>query len=128
MTKIKLINLELEEDIYFPKKILIEGFSYFIIKDNENYFLASDTCPHMGGTIEFDENEDCFLCPIHNWKFNKSSGVCSSSSQDMSLIEVNLTNGLLWVDSSKIKIKKSNTTNKTLTTQQIKQPIMLLTK
>ena len=125
MTKIKLINLELEEDIFFPKKILIQGFKYFIIKDNENYFLASDTCPHMGGTIEFDKNEDCFLCPIHNWKFNKTSGVCSSSSQDMSLIEVNLTNGILWVDSSKIKIQKSNTTNKTLTTQQIKQPIKI---
>ena len=35
MKKIKLINLELEENICFPKKILIEGFSYFIIKDNE---------------------------------------------------------------------------------------------
>ena len=41
MTKIKLINLELEEDIFFPKKILIEGFSYFIIKKNEYFALKN---------------------------------------------------------------------------------------
>tara|TARA_B110001454_G_scaffold64773_1_gene62913 strand:+ start:260 stop:2041 length:1782 start_codon:yes stop_codon:yes gene_type:complete len=79
----------------------------------------------MGGSIEFDQKEGCFLCPIHHWKFNKSSGECTNSSQNMSLIDLDVTNGIVWIDSSKLKKKKSNKKNETLTTQEIKKSIKI---
>jgi len=121
--KIEIINLNKNKKITLPKKINIDGVNYFILKNNGKYFLGSTICPHMGGSIEFDKKEGCFLCPIHNWKFNKSSGECTSSSQNMSLIALDVINGIVSIDSSKLKKKKSKKANETLTTQNIKKSI-----
>ena len=123
--KTKILNLK-KEKIVFPKKIKVNNKNFFVIKNNKNYFLASRICPHQGGKINFNKEENCFLCPLHNWKFDKSSGKSINSSQDMNLIKLNLVNNILWVDNSKIQnknlvVKK----NKTLTTQKIKRPIKI---
>lgn len=123
--KIKIIDLKKEKNITFPKKIVLNDMDYFLLKNDGKYFLGSTVCPHMGGSIEFDKKEEVFLCPIHNWKFNKSSGKCTNSSQNMSLIDINITDNVLWVDSSKITKKKSKIIAKTLTTQNIKKPIKI---
>ena len=123
--KIKIIDLKKEKNITFPKKIVLNDKDYFLLKNDGKYFLGSTVCPHMGGSIEFDKKEEVFLCPIHNWKFNKSSGKCTNSSQNMSLIDINITDNVLWVDSSKITKKKSKIIAKTLTTQNIKKPIKI---
>ena len=122
---IKIIDLKKEKNITLPKKVVLNDKDYFILKNDGKYFLGSTVCPHMGGSIEFDKKEGCFLCPIHHWKFNKSSGECTNSSQNMSLIDINITNDVLWVDSSKITKKKSKKVTKTLTTQHIKKPIKI---
>lgn len=123
--KIKIIDLKKEKNFTLPKKIVLNDKDYFLLKNDGKYFLGSTVCPHMGGSIEFDKKEEVFLCPIHNWKFNKSSGKCTNSSQNMSLIDINITDDVLWVDSSKITKKKSKIIAKTLTTQNIKKPIKI---
>ncbi len=81
--KIKIIDLKKEKNFTLPKKIVLNDKDYFLLKNDGKYFLGSTVCPHMGGSIEFDKKEEVFLCPIHNWKFNKSSGKCTNSSQNI---------------------------------------------
>ena len=102
--KTKILDLK-EEEIVFPKKVEVNNKNFFVIKNNRKYFLASRICPHQGGKIDFNKKENCFLCPLHNWKFDKSSGKSINSSQDMDLIKLNLVNNILWVDNSKIQNK-----------------------
>ena len=122
---IQVLNLKKEKGLTFPKNVFINGESYFVIKNKKKYFLASRVCPHMGGSIEFNKKENSFLCPIHNWKFDKSSGICTNSSQDMELISLNIDDNILSVDKSKIKSRRIIKNNTTLTTQKIKKSINL---
>ena len=123
--KIKILDITKEKKIVFPKKIKIKNKNYFLLKNKGDYFLGSTVCPHMGGSIEFNKKEDCLHCPLHNWKFDKSSGKCINSSQDMDLIKLEYKNNALWVNDSKINNKKVIKKNKTLTQQGIKKDIKI---
>jgi CMP-N-acetylneuraminate monooxygenase len=37
-------------------------------REGENVTAASNRCRHQGGTMVFEE--DCFVCPRHNWQLN----------------------------------------------------------
>ena len=69
----------------FPHKITIDKSTYFILKEDSNYYLASNICPHQGGEIDFDNG---LYCKVHNWKFD-SSGDCTNVS-NISLYKNNL--------------------------------------
>ena len=123
--KVEVLSIKKLTKKDFPKKVTIDGKHYFILKNNNQYFLGSTLCPHMGGSIEFDNHKKEFLCPIHNWKFNQHSGECLNSSQNMSLINLELLNHTLWVDQNKIKNHEKIIKNKTLTSEKIKKPIKI---
>ena len=123
--KVEVLSIKKLTKKDFPKKVTIDGKHYFILKNNNQYFLGSTLCPHMGGSIEFDNQKKEFLCPIHNWKFNQHSGECLNSSQNMSLINLELLNHTLWVDQNKIKNHEKIIKNKTLTSEKIKKPIKI---
>lgn len=36
--------------------------------------LYSSNCPHQGGTVAYSEKESCFVCPVHQWRFDVSTG------------------------------------------------------
>jgi len=123
--KIKVFDFKHIKKTTLPKEVKVNKKKYFLINNNKEYFLASKVCPHMGGTIEFHDEENCFLCPLHNWKFDKSSGKSINSSQDMNLIDLDLIDNILWVDSFKVKNQNVIKKNKTVTTQKIKKPIKI---
>ena len=41
---------------------------------NEEPKLFSRNCPHQGGLVEYDKQEKCFICPVHQWKFDAETG------------------------------------------------------
>lgn len=36
--------------------------------------LYSSVCPHQGGIVGYSESESCFVCPVHQWKFETNTG------------------------------------------------------
>lgn len=123
--KIEVLRINNKSEKDFPQKVTIDGEYYFVLKDKSQYFLGSTLCPHMGGSIEFDNKNKEFLCPIHNWKFNQFSGECLNSSQNMSLIDLELSNNILWVEQHKIKKDEQIIKNKTLTSEGVEKPIKI---
>ena len=69
----------------FPYKIIVGKSTYFILKEDSSYYLASNICPHQGGEIDLDGG---LYCKVHNWKFD-SSGNCTNVS-NTSLYKKNL--------------------------------------
>lgn len=63
------------EDINsLPKEIEIANKSFYLVKDKDKWKLLSSICPHMGGKAIIEE--DCFRCPLHDWKFDIKTGKC----------------------------------------------------
>ncbi|MEK9657115.1 MAG: Rieske 2Fe-2S domain-containing protein [bacterium] len=69
--KIKIANTEIKEQC--PLNIKIYKENYFLVYSEERGFqLLSNQCPHMGGKVVL--NDDCLVCPVHFWKFDKHTG------------------------------------------------------
>jgi|TARA_B110000037_G_C17110320_1_gene501579 nitrite reductase/ring-hydroxylating ferredoxin subunit len=57
--------------------VLKEEIILFLDKE-EKIIIFSSICPHFGGEIYYDKNEDILRCSWHDWKFCKNSGKCLS--------------------------------------------------
>lgn len=92
MRKVHLGTLDHQ---HFPVTIEYNNKKYFLTQSSEGYKLLSSTCPHMGGEIELID--DKFICPIHQWSFDKSSGECmNSKNKKMEEYEVDIENGNIY--------------------------------
>jgi len=58
----------------FPHEMKLNNSTYFITKENKDYYLVSNICPHQGGEIILT---DKFECNVHGWKFD-SCGNCTT--------------------------------------------------
>ena len=74
----ELEELELGSESDFPtlpSLVTIREQDYFLTKGNDgSYRLLSTRCPHRWG--EIIEWDNCFMCPDHGWRFEKSEGIC----------------------------------------------------
>ena len=91
----------------FPAAVEIDGYPYFLIKDDDGYRLLSRICPHAGGIIMEAETE--FYCPYHYWEFSKETGCASyPPNARMEPVEVAEENGRLF---ARIELPESETTS-----------------
>lgn len=57
-------------------------------------------CPHAGGFVDYEAQNKCFLCPLHNSEFNLDGSIkdpSSPSPRPMDTLKVELRNGDVWV-------------------------------
>ena len=80
------------KDILLKKRYIINFYDElkdeiicFLDKD-ENIKIYSSICPHFGGEIYYDKNNDYLRCKWHNWKFCKDTGKCLSYPINLNLI------------------------------------------
>ena len=58
-----------------PAPVTVDQDEYFLTRDKKgSYRLLSVICPHNWGKIVNWDN--CFMCPDHGWRFERSEGVC----------------------------------------------------
>ncbi|KZE48551.1 hypothetical protein AV540_16635 [Brevibacillus parabrevis] len=80
---------------FFPTEISIENRSYFLTCTDDKYHLLSSTCPHAGGKVNIREN--CLECPLHGWRFSKTSGESINvSNQKLTSFPVTIENDILY--------------------------------
>ncbi|MCZ8511698.1 Rieske (2Fe-2S) protein [Paenibacillus filicis] len=58
----------------FPAPIEIDHSSYYLLKNNSTYLLASRVCPHMGYPVDVSDGE--IVCFLHGWNFDEKTGIC----------------------------------------------------
>jgi len=76
-------NVNLTLDMSTPEYAPLQKVGGFIRKDDiviarvaENEYIAlSGVCTHMGGKVEYQKDEDNFICHRHGSKFNDAGGV-----------------------------------------------------
>ena len=76
MTKKKICNLsQLENKDYI--RLWIDDFKdeIIIFKRNNKIYVKSSICPHFGGPIAYDKNNDYLFCYWHGLKF-ELNGKC----------------------------------------------------
>jgi nitrite reductase/ring-hydroxylating ferredoxin subunit len=57
------------------KYVEISGFELAVFRDNGNYFVIDNTCPHSGGNLSAGEvDAGCAVCPWHHWAFRLNNG------------------------------------------------------
>ena len=75
--KIEICDLK-DLNLYVTKFVKELRDELIIYKLNGEIFVKSSICPHFGGEIYYDKNEDILRCSWHDWKFCKNSGKCLS--------------------------------------------------
>ena len=74
----KKVRVDLGAEAKFtqlPKLVKVGTANYFLVQGNDGYRLLSTLCPHQGGEIE-DEGDEEFVCDGHGWQYNKADGSC----------------------------------------------------
>ena len=79
-----------------------EGVPALVVQVKQGVFRAfSAVCPHAGCQVQFDQQNDLFVCPCHGSVFNGSTGAVQQgpASTGLSSIPIALgPNGQLYVD------------------------------
>jgi len=81
MIKIKICNLsELGEKNYFIKWIDKIKDEIIVFRNSGKIYVKSSICPHFGGTIVYNENEQNLFCYWHGLKFSKDGNCINQKS------------------------------------------------
>ena len=54
----------------------IDKRAIFVYNKNDQLKVYDSRCPHQQTNIPFKSNDDCLICPKHQWKFDLNSGDC----------------------------------------------------
>ena len=76
----KKVRIDLGEESSFtgfPAPVKVGDASYFLVHGRDGYKLLSTLCPHQGGEV-MDEGDEEFVCDGHGWQYSKTDGTCPS--------------------------------------------------
>ena len=59
----------------FPAAVKVGDANYFLVRNRDTYKLLSTLCPHQGGEV-MDEGDEQFVCDGHGWQYEKTDGFC----------------------------------------------------
>ncbi len=82
------------------KVVSVNGNEVAVFRVEGRYHAISNTCPHRGGPLGEGLLMDTIVtCPIHNWKFDVTTG-CSPAVKSMAVPKYNVKaeNGKIWVE------------------------------
>jgi Rieske Fe-S protein len=76
------------------------GAVYLRRPDEKTIEAFNVVCPHAGGFIDFNTQQKCFLCPLHNSAFSLDGSIkdpSSPSPRRMDSLKVEVRDGEIWV-------------------------------
>ena len=81
MIKIKICNLsQLKEKNYFITWVKKVKDEVIVFKNDNKIHVKSSICPHFGGPISYEKNENYLYCYWHGLKFSLD-GKCLNSKK-----------------------------------------------
>ena len=94
---------------FSPKTVTaFPGGKFYLARLEDGGFLALDrTCTHLGCTVPWDAEEECFQCPCHASSFDIAGDVLAPPApRPLDLYAVRIENGIVKVDTSR-RIRRS---------------------
>lgn len=76
------------------------GAVYLRRPDKDTVEAFNVVCPHAGGFIDYNTQQKCFLCPLHNSDFSLDGSIKdpkSPSPRPMDSLKVEVRNNEIWV-------------------------------
>jgi Rieske Fe-S protein len=76
------------------------GAVYLRRTDDKTIEAFNVVCPHAGGFIDYNTQNKCFLCPLHNSSFALDGSIkdpSSPSPRPMDSLKVEVRDGEIWV-------------------------------
>ncbi len=71
MAKIKICNLsQLEDKNYFVKWVDEVKDELIVFKNDKKIYVKSSICPHFGGPISYEKDNNYLYCSWHGLKFS----------------------------------------------------------
>ncbi len=81
------------------KIIIYNDIPIAIFRKGKKVHAIDNRCPHRGGSLGNGEiNGDIITCPLHQWKFEISSGICVQNNK------INIYSYPVEVISDRVKI------------------------
>jgi ferredoxin-nitrite reductase len=90
---------DLKSGIGYPATVKGKQLALFLHKDGR-IFAADAVCPHAGGPLEEGAMTNCEVtCPLHDYKFDLTSGRCSTDpSLTLQTYPVFIEDNQVWVE------------------------------
>lgn len=76
------------------------GAVYLRRPDDKTIEAFNVVCPHAGGFIDYNTQQNCFLCPLHDSMFSLDGSIKdpkSPSPRPMDSLKVEVRNNEIWV-------------------------------
>ena len=86
----------------FPHELKLNNSTYFVTKENKDYYLVSNICPHQGGEIILT---DKFECKVHGWKFDSCGDCINVPSKKLYKQKLEVHNNKVYLEEIKNKFK-----------------------
>lgn len=72
----------------------------FFLREPDRVYVIDNACPHSSGNLSGGEvTDDIVECPLHNWRFDLCTGVCTRS--DLARVgryPAVIRDGAVWAD------------------------------
>lgn len=89
---------DLEENGFLLNEDLEIGAVLVILKEDNSLIAIEHTCTHMGCLVEWNKQENLFICPCHNSKFQEDGKVVEGLAiSDLPIYQVKIENNTVFV-------------------------------
>ncbi|WP_324282122.1 Rieske (2Fe-2S) protein [Cyanobacterium aponinum UTEX 3221] len=89
---------DLEENGFLLNENLEIGAVLVILKEDNSLIAIEPTCTHMGCLVEWNKQENLFICPCHNSKFQEDGKVVEGLAiSDLPIYQVKIENNTVFV-------------------------------
>jgi nitrite reductase (NADH) small subunit len=83
------------------RAVEIDGRRVAVFQTRNGWYALDQQCPHRGGPLTDGIVADgCVTCPLHDRRFDLSTGRCHSDDLRVSVYAVEIHDGDVWVDGS----------------------------
>lgn len=89
---------DLEKNGFLLNEDLEIGAVLVILKEDNSLIAIEPTCTHMGCLVEWNKQENLFICPCHNSKFQEDGKVVEGLAvSDLPIYRVKVENNTVFV-------------------------------
>ncbi|WP_330204538.1 Rieske (2Fe-2S) protein [Cyanobacterium sp. Dongsha4] len=89
---------DLEKNGFLLNEDLEIGAVLVILKEDNSLIAIEPTCTHMGCLVEWNKQENLFICPCHNSKFQEDGKVVEGLAiSDLPIYQVKVENNTVFV-------------------------------
>ena len=102
------MRLDIKNISKFPYEVKLNNSTYFLTKEDKDYYLVSNICPHQGGEIILT---DKFECKVHGWKFDACGDCINVPSKRLYKEKLEVQDNIVYLQEIESEFKTATHTD-----------------